>query len=54
MTSRKMTMEETELEDVLGALLETDAVDGLADLEFDPIQMPVAKSSVTYTVAVHC
>lgn len=54
MTSRQMTMEETELDDVLEALLDSDAIDGAAELEIDPIQMPVALSSITYTIAVHC
>ena len=54
MTSRQMTMEEAELDDVLEALLDSDAINDMAELEIDPIQMPVALSSITYTVAVHC
>ncbi|WP_328708585.1 hypothetical protein [Microbispora hainanensis] len=42
------------VDDVLISLLDTDEVDGLAELEIDPVQMPVAKSSVVYTVTIHC
>ncbi|MBK1787996.1 hypothetical protein [Prauserella cavernicola] len=49
-----MATKEYEIEDVLGTLLEAEAAESIADLEIDPVQMPVAKSSVTYTVAVHC
>jgi hypothetical protein len=41
-------------DDVLAVLLGDASVDDLAELDVDPIQMPVAKSSVVWTVTVHC
>ncbi|WP_166354520.1 hypothetical protein [Phytoactinopolyspora limicola] len=49
-----MVTKEMELEDVLGTLLEGETTESIADLEIDPIQMPVAKSSITYTIVIHC
>ncbi|MBM7167530.1 hypothetical protein JQK87_03700 [Streptomyces sp. G44] len=45
---------ELTVEDLLADLLEADEVDGLADLEIDPTEMPTAKGSVIYTTMLHC
>ncbi|MGV9882254.1 hypothetical protein [Streptomyces sp. NPDC003006] len=42
------------VDDILSALLDDETVGGLAELEIDPSQMPVAKSSVVWTVTAHC
>jgi hypothetical protein len=43
-----------ESDEVLDSLLEEATSEGLAELDLDPAQMPVAKSSIAYTVVIHC
>ncbi|MEU1131058.1 hypothetical protein ABZ383_14540 [Streptomyces sp. NPDC005900] len=45
---------ELAVEDILSTLLDDETAGDLAELEIDPSQMPVAKSSVVWTVTAHC
>jgi hypothetical protein len=41
-------------DDVLAVLLGETSAEELSGLDVDPIQMPVAKSSIAWTITVHC